>query len=163
MRKAWMLSVIVPAFAAGLQVQAALGFLPSADKDKPQPVTVQGCLTVSGMIYNLTDGQGTTQQLTGGSHLNRYVGHEVQITGVPAIKTVDTTQDLGVGASVVEKPVFRVEAEGPWKDVHSAATLMSHAGGPSAEAMPVACRPSQKMPCISFTMSWRSPCIKRVS
>jgi hypothetical protein len=54
----------------------------SNTKTAGSAISVQGCLGGSDGNYTLTDGQGTTYQLTGDtSKLSAHVGHEVKVTG----------------------------------------------------------------------------------
>ena len=70
--------------------------------------TIQGCLNYTNGHYRLTEGNGTTHQLQSQANkLTKHVGHEVTITGKPAVRTVDTTIQ-GAASSVREEPVFRV-------------------------------------------------------
>ena len=70
--------------------------------------TLQGCLTYSNSHYRLTEDNGTTHQLQSQANkLTKHVGHEVTITGKPAIRTIGTTQQ-GAASSVKEEQVFKV-------------------------------------------------------
>jgi hypothetical protein len=72
--------------------------------------TIEGCLQSSGNRYTLTKADGTTVTLS--SHANEmihHVGHQVQVTGTPTVKTIDTTQQ-GTESSAKEIPVFRVQS-----------------------------------------------------
>ncbi|MGB8772109.1 MAG: hypothetical protein WCC92_21040 [Candidatus Korobacteraceae bacterium] len=77
---------------------------------KKSVTTIEGCLQTYGNRYTLTKADGTKVMLS--SHANEmthYVGHQVQVTGMPAVKTVDTTQE-GTESSAKEIPVFRVHS-----------------------------------------------------
>jgi hypothetical protein len=72
--------------------------------------TIEGCLQNSQNRYTLTTADGTKVTLS--SHANEmthYVGQQVQVTGTPAVKTIDTTQQ-GLESSAKEIPVFRVQS-----------------------------------------------------
>lgn len=86
--------------AAGLQAQ---------DAGKPSsPSTIQGCLQYTNGHYRLTEDNGTAHQLQSQANkLAKQVGHEVAITGTPAVRSVDTTVQ-GSASSVKEEQVFRV-------------------------------------------------------
>jgi hypothetical protein len=87
---------------------------------EPDPAMLEGCLQKSEGEYTITDKDGLLHHLTEGPKLLKsYVGHEVQLTGTPSIRTIDTTPPGGA-SSAIEKPVFRVRTV---KDV--AATCQS--------------------------------------
>ncbi len=70
--------------------------------------TIQGCLTYTNGHYRLTEDNGTVHQLQSQANkLTKHVGHEVTITGKPAIRTVDTTIQ-GQGSTTKEQQVFKV-------------------------------------------------------
>jgi hypothetical protein len=72
--------------------------------------TLQGCLTYSNSHYRLTEDNGTSHQLQSQANkLTKHVGHEVTITGKPAIRTIGTTQQ-GAASSVKEEQVFKVSS-----------------------------------------------------
>ena len=72
--------------------------------------TIQGCLTYTNGHYRLTEDNGTKHQLQSQANkLTKHVGHEVAITGKPAIRTVGTTQE-GTASSVKEEQVFKVSS-----------------------------------------------------
>jgi hypothetical protein len=70
--------------------------------------TIQGCLQYTNGHYRLTEDNGTSHQLQSQANkLAKHVGHEVAITGKPAVRTVGTTVQ-GAASSVKEEQVFRV-------------------------------------------------------
>jgi len=70
--------------------------------------TIQGCLQYTNGHYRLTEDNGTTHQLQSEANkLTHHVGHEVAITGKPAVRSVDTTVQ-GSESTVKEEPVFKV-------------------------------------------------------
>jgi hypothetical protein len=72
------------------------------------PSEIQGCLQYTNGHYRLTEDNGTTHQLQSQANkLAKHVGHEVAITGNPAVRTVGTTIQ-GAASSVKEEQVFRV-------------------------------------------------------
>lgn len=83
-------------------------------KDKVQapastPNTLDGCLQREGFQYTLVDQAGKTHRLTGKTDkLGHMAGHQVEVTGQPTIKTVDTTEQFAA-SSVVEIPEFEVK------------------------------------------------------
>ena len=71
--------------------------------------SVQGCLSGSSGNYTLTDKNGNTQELWGEANkLGRLVGHKVELTGTPSIKTTDSTMQ-GIASSAREQHVYRVK------------------------------------------------------
>ena len=59
--------------------------------------------------YAITDKTDVLHHLSGNTKLLKPLnGHEVQVTGTPSVRTVDTTL-AGGASSVIEKPVFKVK------------------------------------------------------
>jgi len=101
-RKTLVLTLVLLVSAVWLQAQDA-GKTSSLE-------TIEGCLQRSEGQYSLTDNTGTIHHLTGGaSKLNPHVGHEVEITGKPGVRTLDTTPQGGA-SSAVEQPIFEVKS-----------------------------------------------------
>ena len=72
--------------------------------------TIEGCLQTTGSYYNLTDSSGKVYHLSGEANkLKDHVGHQVQITGMPGVKTVDTTVQ-GAESTAKELSVFKVKS-----------------------------------------------------
>lgn len=72
--------------------------------------TIEGCLKAAGSYYTLTDGTGKVYHLSDpNSKLQGHDGQQVQITGTPRIKTVDTTVQ-GAESTAKEESVFRVKS-----------------------------------------------------
>jgi len=97
------LLLLAALLSSTLWLQAQEG-IPGADiwRAPSGPGTVQGCLRSSGTHYSVTASDGTVTLLTGDTaRLSRYVGHEVEITGEPTVKTLDTT--VTKAASTVEE------------------------------------------------------------
>ncbi|HZL69452.1 MAG TPA: hypothetical protein VFC29_19230 [Candidatus Limnocylindrales bacterium] len=106
MRKTLVLTLVLLASAVWLQAQDA-GKTGGKTSDLD---TIEGCLQRSEGQYSLTDNTGTIHHLTGGaSKLNPHVGHEVEITGKPGVRTLDTTPQGGA-SSAVEQPIFEVKS-----------------------------------------------------
>lgn len=84
---------------------------PSSDKNKTASLTtIDGCLQSADNEFTLTESDGTSHTLAGnGNKLNHQVGHQVEITGKPGIRTVDTTP-VGGASSAKEIPVFEVKS-----------------------------------------------------
>ena len=107
MVKTLMLIVLLLVSAVWLQAESA-----SLSSDKNQNssdlTTIQGCLQTSLGEYTLTEKDGTIHQLTGAANkLGHHVGHEVELSGKPAVKTVDTT-GAGTASSAALQAVFEV-------------------------------------------------------
>ena len=72
--------------------------------------TIEGCLQTTGSYYNLTDSSGKSYRLSGYSDsIKDHVGHQVQITGIPGEKAVDTTVQ-GAESTAKELRVFKVKS-----------------------------------------------------
>jgi hypothetical protein len=72
------------------------------------PTTIQGCLQYSKGHYVLTDSSGTANQLSGHANkLKPHVGHTVEITGQPGVRTVGTTVQ-GAASTAAQEHVFKV-------------------------------------------------------
>jgi hypothetical protein len=72
--------------------------------------TIEGCLQRSEGQYTLLDNTNTIHHLSGGaSKLSHYIGHEVEITGKPGVRTRDTTAQGGASSAVVQ-PVIEVKS-----------------------------------------------------
>ena len=71
-------------------------------------VVAAGCLQRYGWQYFLNERNGTQEQLTGYSKLKDFVGHEIEITGVRGVKTVDNTPPGGA-SSVIMHPIVNVK------------------------------------------------------
>ena len=82
----------------------------SADqKNVPGLTTIEGCLQSASGQYSLTDSSGKVYQLSGyANKLSRHIGHQVQITGKPGVKTVSDTS-YGAASSAEQIPVFDVK------------------------------------------------------
>jgi len=86
--------------------------------------TFQGCLQYTNGHYRLTEDNGKAHQLQSEANkLTHYVGHEVAITGKPAIRSVDTTTQPGLESSAKEEPVFKVTSV---KQVADTCTSAAH-------------------------------------
>lgn len=73
----------------------------------PGPAVLEGCLQRTHSEYTLTDKEGLLHRLSDGSKLKQYVGHEVELSGVPSIRTIDTTT-AGGASSAVEQHYVKV-------------------------------------------------------
>ena len=106
MRKTTMVTVALLITAVWLQVQAAGQ---TAGKTSSL-TTIEGCLQFSDSHYRLTDSNGTSYQLSNeAKKLTHYVGQQVKVTGMPGVRTVDTTTQ-GAESTAKEQPVFKVKS-----------------------------------------------------
>ena len=72
--------------------------------------TLQGCLSTAGGEYFVIDSSGVKHQLSGyDNKLKAHLGHEVQVSGKPSVKTVAATS-YGAASSAEEIPVFEVKS-----------------------------------------------------
>ena len=110
MRNIVLLAVV--AFGLCLSLSAQAGD-PGADKVQAPPNvagTLNGCLQREGFQYTLIDQAGKSYLLTGNTgKLSHLAGHQVEITGKPTVKTIDTTQPLAA-STVQEIPAFEVKS-----------------------------------------------------
>lgn len=99
-------------FAVSLPLHAQSGD-PGADKVQAPPKvpnTIHGCLQRSGFQYNLIEDSGKSLVLTGDTaRLDHFGGHQVEITGKPTVKTIDTTETWAA-STVEEIPAFEVKS-----------------------------------------------------
>ena len=104
MHKTLMLTLVLLISAIWLQAQNAA----QTTGNTSGLTTIQGCLQYTNGHYRLTEDNGTIHQLQSQANkLTKHVGHEVAITGKPAVRTVGTTIQ-GAASSVKEQPVFKV-------------------------------------------------------
>ena len=103
------LTLLLLISAACLQAEPAS---PSSDKSQSSSdlVTIQGCLQIAMGQYDLTESDGTVHQLSGAAKkLGPQVGHELELSGKPGWRTLDTTS-AGGASSVIQQPVFEVKS-----------------------------------------------------
>jgi hypothetical protein len=109
MRNTVVLSLLL--VLSGFWVQAQEGN-PGRDFWVPTntyPPTIEGCLTNANLHYTVVGKDGTVYNLTGGTaRLSGYVGHEVQISGKPTVKSLDTTEK-DAASTVEELPALDVK------------------------------------------------------
>ncbi len=118
MRKTLMLILVLLASALWMQAQDAA----QAPSTASGLSTIQGCLSYTKGHYRLTEDNGTVHQLQSQANkLTKHVGHEVTITGKPAIRSVGTTVQ-GQGSTTKEEQVFKVS------DVQHVADACTSAG-----------------------------------
>jgi hypothetical protein len=101
-RKTLMLTLVLMVSAVWLQAQ---------DTGKTSNLeTIEGCLQHSEGQYTLIDSTNTIHHLVGGAKLlTHHIGHQVEITGKPGVRTLDTTPAGGASAAVVQ-PVIEVKS-----------------------------------------------------
>ena len=99
-----------------LAAVVSLQMLGSAQSESGQTSTgkdvvsaeIQGCLRRSQGQYILVDKENTFQWLSNYRTFKNLVGHEVRLTGKPAIRTIDTTPP-GAASSAKEVRYFQVK------------------------------------------------------
>ena len=99
-------------FISALWLQAQEG-IPGADIWRApvgtSPTAIDGCLQSSGGHYTVTDKDGAVHDLVGDTaRLSHYVGHEVEITGMPTVRTLNTTA-FHAASTAEELPALRVQ------------------------------------------------------
>jgi hypothetical protein len=105
-RKVLMLTVVLVVSAAWAHAQDA----GKASGKTSDLTTMEGCLQSSNGQYTLIDDSNTSHILTGSaSKLGHQVGHQVELSGKPGTRTVDSTL-AGAGSSAVVQPVFEVKS-----------------------------------------------------
>jgi len=108
---------VLPVLAVLIMTAFSLHAQSNSSSDKAQAAgksddltTLAGCLQMSMGHYTLTEDDATINELSGGGRkLHKLVGHQVEVTGKPGNRTIDTTQPGGA-SSTVEQPVFDVKA-----------------------------------------------------
>lgn len=106
MYKTFMLVLLLLLSSASLWAQKVSDQQQAKASD---PNTIEGCLQSSHGEFTLTDSDGNVHQLSRyANKLAHNVGWEVQITGEPGIRTMDTTP-VGGAPSAVEQRVFNVK------------------------------------------------------
>lgn len=103
MRKVLVVTLVVFVSTMWLAAQDQMS------KSSAGPTTIQGCLSYTDGHYRLTDSSGTVYQLSNEANkLTHHVGHEIKVTGMPGVRTVDTTQQ-GAASTAKEQSVFKVK------------------------------------------------------
>ena len=106
MRKATMFILALAVAAVWLQVQA----VGQASDQGSSSTTLQGCLKFSRNAYRLIDSSGQSHRLVGEANkLKKEIGHQVELTGTPYTRAIDTTQQ-GAASTTRETQAFRVSA-----------------------------------------------------
>ena len=102
MRGTVILVLVLAVSALWLQAQEGIPGREGLVSAQIYPPVIRGCLERSGFYYTVVGKDGTTYDLTGNTtHLSHYVGHEVEISGEPAVVSVSTTMTRA--ASTVEE------------------------------------------------------------
>ena len=89
--------------------------LPAQDEGKTSGktsdlTTIEGCLHHSAGQYTLIDDTNTIHHLVGGAaKLSHHIGHQVEVTGKPGVRTLDATPQGGASAAVVQ-PIIEVKS-----------------------------------------------------
>jgi hypothetical protein len=101
--------MVIPLLLASAQWLQAQDAGQSNDKTSGL-TTIQGCLQYTKGHYRLTEDNGTTHQLQSQANkLVKHVGHEVELTGKSAIRSVGTTVQ-GSASTVHQEDVFKVSS-----------------------------------------------------
>jgi hypothetical protein len=110
MRVKWVLGLVLLGCSIGLPARQAVAQAEGGQTHDSEAnrVTAEGCLQRYGWQYFLNERDGTQEQLTGYPKLKDLVGHDIEISGVRGVKTVDATPPGG-GSSVVMHPVINVK------------------------------------------------------
>ena len=110
MRSILLFSLILLVLALAMQAQEGD---PGADvwiSVNTYPPTISGCLVQWGFYYYVVGKDGTVYNLSRcTSGLGRYVRHEVELTGIPTLITLDTTV-IDAASTVQELPALEVKA-----------------------------------------------------
>jgi hypothetical protein len=111
MCKALLLTLVL-LISSGLWLQAQEGN-PGWDVWVPAntyPPTVQGCLQNHSIRYFVVGQDGMVYNLTGRTNILRpYIGHEVEVSGKPTVKSLSTTEKDS-GSTVEELPALDVKS-----------------------------------------------------
>lgn len=106
MRKVTLFALAFLVSAVWLQAQTT----GKAEKKTSDMTTIQGCLSFSNGHYRLTESSGKMWQLSNEvNQLRHHVGHEIELTGMPGIRTVDKTMQ-GAASNVKEEKVFKIKS-----------------------------------------------------
>src|ERR1035441_1178303 len=109
MRGTLMLVLVLVGCALWLQAQQGIPGREGLDSNQYYPPVISGCLERSGFYYAVVGKDGTAYDLTGSTtHLSRYVGHKVEITGNPTVVSVSTTMTQAA-SSVEEYPTLEIK------------------------------------------------------
>jgi len=111
MQHSRFLALAITACAIALLVRQPITLRAQSGQPKGEEanyVTAEGCLQRSGWQYFLNERDGTQEQLTSYPKLKDFVGHEISITGVRGVRTVDNTP-AGGASSVITHPVINVK------------------------------------------------------
>ena len=110
MRTTLMLFLVIVISALWLQAQEGD---PGRDvwvSANTYPPTIAGCLQNSSLRYMVVGQDGTVYNLTGNTaKLRPYIGHEVEITGKPTVKSLSTTMK-NAASTVEELPALDVKS-----------------------------------------------------
>jgi hypothetical protein len=109
MYRVWMLLFVILIGTLLASAQAGDPGKNTVAAEPNGPNTLDGCLQREGFQYSLIDQAGKKHRLTGDTgKLGHLTGHQVEVTGQPAVKTIDTTEQFAA-STVEEIPVFQVK------------------------------------------------------
>lgn len=104
MKKTILLVLVLLTSAVWMEAQYASSQSPAG----AVPNQVEGCLQTVRGHYTVTEANGNKVELSGAANkLGKLVGHTVQVSGTPGIRTSDTTTQ-GAASTAVEIPVLKV-------------------------------------------------------
>ena len=97
-----VLSLLLLFFSTGVLAQAsrANAFAAPANSDSHDIAEIQGCLERDQGFYILVDRNNEYERLSDNKTLKKLVGHEVKLTGKPAVRTIDNTPAGGASVAV---------------------------------------------------------------
>jgi len=109
-RNIGLLAVLLLAMSISLCAQSGDSGADKLQAPPTAPNSIHGCLQRSGFQYNLIEDSGKSLVLTGDTAKLRHLGgHQVEITGKPAVKTINTTEQWAA-STVEEIPAFEVNS-----------------------------------------------------
>lgn len=110
MTRAVTLSLLLLAFSTGVPAQPsrANAFAPPGNSDSHDLAEIQGCLERDQGFYILVDRNNEYERLSDNKNLKKLLGHEVKLTGKPAVRTIDNTPPGGA-SSAIEQHYFIVK------------------------------------------------------
>jgi len=105
-----LLFLLLLVFTTGVSAQPshANAFAAPANSDSHEMAEIQGCLERNEGSYILVDRNNEYQRLSDNKNLKKLVGHEVKLTGKPAVRTIDNTPPGGA-SSAIEQHYFIVK------------------------------------------------------
>jgi hypothetical protein len=105
-----MLFLLLLLFNTGVLAQpsGAAAFAAKDDSGSHDLAELQGCLERDKGVYILVDKSNEFLRLSENKNLQKLVGHEVKLTGKPAVRTIDNTL-VGGASSATEQRYLQVK------------------------------------------------------